>query len=160
MKALQIATIFALLVLGAMSNNVQPTETLAQRIPSHGLKMLGSCFSCSKPIKNDTPKRFEPSHPVNVQSALSGSSKHIIGYDSQMNPSLMQRRPSNARSQDYKPLRQKHNGDIHDIPPKKKMLGQEMSQPSSGLKVLATNASNYQRSSMYRPYIDIPRPAI
>jgi hypothetical protein len=40
MKALQIATLFALFVSVAVSNNVQPIETLAQRIPSRGVKML------------------------------------------------------------------------------------------------------------------------
>jgi hypothetical protein len=66
MKALQIATLFALLVSVAISNNDQPTETLAQRIqslgvkmlaqriPSAGLKMLGvECSNCVKSIRND-----------------------------------------------------------------------------------------------------------
>jgi hypothetical protein len=66
MKALQIATIFALLVLGAISNNVKPTEMLAQRIPSVGLKMLGiGCSNCNKPIKNDqSVHRPKPNQPV------------------------------------------------------------------------------------------------
>jgi hypothetical protein len=70
MKALQIATIFALLVFGAISNNIKPTEMLAQRIPSVGLKMLGiGCSNCNKPIKNDQslhrPKPNQPSLPFN-----------------------------------------------------------------------------------------------
>jgi hypothetical protein len=66
MKTLQIATIFALLVSVAISDNVQPTEMLAQRIhsrgvkilaqriPKAGLKMLGiECSNCLKSMRND-----------------------------------------------------------------------------------------------------------
>ena len=65
MKALRFATIFALLVLGAISNNVQPTEILTQRIPAHGLKMLGNvCCNNKSLIKNDNPHKPEPNQQL------------------------------------------------------------------------------------------------
>jgi hypothetical protein len=65
-KALQIAILFALLVSVVVSNNVQTTETLAQRISSRGVKMLAQripsaglmmlgveCSNCIKAMRND-----------------------------------------------------------------------------------------------------------
>jgi hypothetical protein len=67
MKALQIATIFALLVLGAISNNVQPTEMLAQRIPSHGLKMLSVMCCKKKPtVRNDKSEEHNSKQKVHI----------------------------------------------------------------------------------------------
>ena len=99
MKALQIATIFALLVFGAMSNNVQPTETLAQRIPSHGLKMLGKTLAqkMSQPSLH-RPKPTVPNHATHAPSKTEGSKN---------NSPAIQKHAVEKKSQAVKPHSQK-----------------------------------------------------
>ena len=97
MKVLQIAALFALLVSVAVSNNVQPTETLAQRIPSRGvkvlaekipsagLKMLGiTCSKCggeSTPIRQDKKNvsRARSKHAM-LPPKQNPSQKPHLGY--------------------------------------------------------------------------------
>ena len=90
MKALQIATLFALLVSVSISNNVQPTEMLPERIPSREvnmlaerilsarLKMLGAhCSGCKEQIRNDKKRdtnkqiRYLPPSPFNLSKPTS-----------------------------------------------------------------------------------------